>query len=386
MPRRKPDPPPPEPKRHAHRRGTGSQKQLGPNRFRAWRPQVAGGTRESRTFGSEAEATAWRLGLAPEPQPGPAPGDQLLSDYLQDWIERQSAGWPPGTAISRRATIKHAAPVWHRPVRELVPSHARECVAAMQRRGLTNRYARAFLGLLRMALEDLVEDGVLARNPVPRPKRGELPITEPPRVVWSREDLARWLAETYRHPWGVVLRIAARRGMRPAEFRGLKWADIRGSTLTLRRNLNEGRREAPTKNKKPRVLTLLPEEVAELREHRQAQTVVSEWVVCREDGRPPPVKLWGVEFEKIRLAAGVAPATPRVLRHTAATLLSLDVQDMRAVSAILGHSTPGFTWSRYGSPTDAGFDRALDVMAAMGGETAPESGSAPRSARAEGAS
>ena len=41
---------------------------------------------------------------------------------------------------------------------------------------------------------------MLARNPVPAVKRGELPIREPPRVVWSREDLVRWMAETYRQP------------------------------------------------------------------------------------------------------------------------------------------------------------------------------------------
>ena len=121
---------------------------------------------------------------------------------------------------------------------------------------------------------------------------------------------------------------------------------------------------------------MLTEEVAELRAYRNTQTVVSEWVVCGPDGEPRSRKWWERQFEAIRAAAGVAPATGKCLRHTAATYLTIDVRDTRAVSLSLGHHNPGYTLAKYGTDTREGAEALLDAMADLGAETGPESRSA----------
>ena len=184
--------------------------------------------------------------------------------------------------------------------------------------------------------------------------------------------------------------LAVATGMRRSEVLGLGWRDVDLDRQRLRvtRTLQripsaDGRRPLgfldPKTDRSRREIALPPFAVERLRRHRQEQTarrlaLGPGWVdldlVCEvDDGSAIDPDAFGKGFRRIARDAGL-PAATRLhdLRHGVATTMLGQGVHPAIASAVLGHSSAGFTMSVYQHVTDGMTAQAASAIEeALGG-------------------
>jgi len=214
--------------------------------------------------------------------------------------------------------------------------------------------------VLRAALEDAVDEGLIRRNPaarVPVPKKVIKP--ERPREVdaWDDEQIRRFLVTIDGHRWGGPIRLSTLYGLRRSELLGLMWDDIDLDARTVQINKAlvevEGRPVwTEGKNERSRRTFGIDAHTAtRLAAHRKNQlderlVAGSAWddqnmVLSTQTGNRLSPGNFDQTLERLVTRAGVPRLTSHGLRHTAATHMvrqATDLGELRAVADILGHS------------------------------------------------
>lgn len=137
--------------------------------------------------------------------------------------------------------------------------------------------------------------------------------------------------------WGVMVFVGMRCGLRQGELLGLQWADLdlKKGLLRVKRIVYKGRVGTP-KSGKWRDIDLGDDVVRILKAHRHLR---SEWVFCDMDGKrytdgKCKHPLWrACERAELRRIGW------HVLRHTFASHLAMRGAPLRAIQAMMGHST-----------------------------------------------
>jgi integrase len=187
----------------------------------------------------------------------------------------------------------------------------------------------------------------------------------PLQRVWSRDDVALFLAATAQQPYGPLWRLLLTTGMRIGEALGLTWADVdleRG-TVSIRRTITRDLRGKATlgeTTKTPsslRTIGIPPTVVAALRHQRDAQTFTRRhagplWqdhglVFARWQGGIIAPNTVRAAFERDCKLAGVDPIRLHDLRHTAATLLVESGERLESIRDRLGHRSLATTADLY---------------------------------------
>ncbi len=227
--------------------------------------------------------------------------------------------------------------------------------------GLLNKRSITIIRrVLRAALEDAVDEGLIRRNPaarVPVPKKVTKP--ERPREVdaWDEEQIRRFLVTIDGHRWGGPIRLSTLYGLRRSELLGLMWDDINLEARTVRVNKAlvevEGRPVwTEGKNERSRrTFGIDADTAARLEAHRENQleerlAAGSDWddqnmVLSTQTGNRLSPGNFDQTLERLVTKAGVPRLTSHGLRHTAATHMvrqATDLGELRAVADILGHS------------------------------------------------
>ncbi len=216
--------------------------------------------------------------------------------------------------------------------------------------------------VLSMALEEAVQRGRLARNPVA--------LTQPPRPArrsgqlgWTLEQARQFLASVGEHRLGAAFHLALVTGLRRGELLALRWSDVDLArcqlTVTQQLAVEGGRprmKQLKTETSQ-RVVTFGPGLAVVLAEHRGRQdaersfvgdgwtdddlvfcTVIGGWIDPNNFSR-----LMDALVEK----AGVPRITPKGLRHTAQSVGRVVVGDDKVMQERLGHADIGVTMNTY---------------------------------------
>ena len=225
---------------------------------------------------------------------------------------------------------------------------------------LSRRSIQIFRTVLRAALAEATEEGLLRRNPALR-------VGMPHAVVkaglqrevetWNEEQVAAFLVVIAEHRLGGPSRLETLYGLRRSEMLALRWADIafEAGTVTIDEGLVEVRGGVvwmPGKSARSR--RTIPVDVETMRllaTHRRCQieerlAVGSEWidldlVITTRTGNYVEPRNFDAILERLIAKAEVPRLTSHGLRHTAATLMvrhATDVGELRAIADILGHS------------------------------------------------
>jgi integrase len=214
--------------------------------------------------------------------------------------------------------------------------------------------------VLRAALADAVEEGLLRRSPaarVPMPRAVAKPPKQKEVDAWSDEQVARFLSVSADHRWAIAFRLGVLYGLRRSEALALKWDDVDTSKRTLRIDeglvaVTKGAVWSDTKNARSRrVIPLDGETLRILAHHRREQAVErlaagATWedydlIVATHVGRPVMPRSLDRALELLVSEAELPRLTSHGLRHTAATHMvrgARDVGELRAVADVLGHS------------------------------------------------
>jgi len=214
--------------------------------------------------------------------------------------------------------------------------------------------------VLRAALEDALDEGLIRRNPaarVPVPKRVVKPQRPKEVDAWDEDQIRTFLTAIDDHRWAGPIRLSTLYGLRRSELLALKWDDIDFDERTVRVDEAlievEGRPVwTEGKNERSRRTFAIDADTAEhLAAHRRLQDeerdlARDDWdeqnlVLATRTGNRVSPGNFDQTLDRLVRQAGVPRLTSHGLRHTAATHMvrqATDLGELRAVADVLGHS------------------------------------------------
>ncbi len=216
--------------------------------------------------------------------------------------------------------------------------------------------------VLSMALEEAVQRGRLARNPVA--------LTQPPRATrsrqrlgWTLEEARAFLASVKDHRLKAAFHLGLVTGLRRGEVLALRWIDVDVDRCQLEvvQQLAVERGRPVMKQLKTeaseRVVTFGPATADVLRGHRARQ--LSEAAVWRRSwvdsglvfttafgGQIDPNN-FGRLMDDLITKAGLPRITPKGMRHTAQSVGRVVVGDDKVMQERLGHADVEITLNTY---------------------------------------
>jgi integrase len=352
----------------------------GSSRFASWGfyidTQPRGVAVRAKTFRSgfrtKDEAESELLELVRTLQTGTCsvPSKMPLHRYLGPWLQTRTH-LRPTTAdtyavIIERYVCNEEYGIGTVPLRSLTRPLIRRFYADLELRGrirgngrLSPKGVHNVHLMLRKALEDAVEDGLLPNNPARRAHK--LSPSQREMRTWTEGQLASFLGHVRGDRLYGLWRTAATTGMRRGELLGATWPalDLTARRLYVTQALSKGPRDEaprfgpPKTDRGRRAVPLDPETTKTLKEHRRRQLEERfavgqayedlQLVFCRRDGRPLEPDSVSQRFARLVRRAGLPAIRFHDLRHTFVTLSLKAGIPTEVVSRILGHKNPGIT-------------------------------------------
>jgi integrase len=288
------------------------------------------------------------------------------------WLPAVRSQLKEGTFHSYRCNMEnHVLPRLGKvPVNEITPRMLTDLYIELLKSGhmkrdgglspTTVRYVHA---ILRKALADAVDDGLLVTNPAERAKAPKQGRSSPRELrCWEPYELAHFLRHVRGAPLEPLWHLAAFTGMRRGELCGLRWGDIdfARKRLSVRRSLvSVAYRivETTPKTHQARVIDLDDGTTSVLDAHRSRSDLAAraegqlllatDRVFCRPDGGVLHPETVTAQFGTALTEAALPRIRLHDLRHTHATLAIRAGVAPKVISERLGHHTPEFTMHQY---------------------------------------
>lgn len=307
-----------------------------------------------------------------------------VASLLEEWLRHSAArGRAPKTLEEARRTIDQV----------FVPAFGTVAVKDLDARHLDELYRRLLVGeghrplapasvhryhaVLSAALSQAVKWGWIDRNPAERASLPEL--GRQALVVPTTDEVRRLIlaARAVNDRWGVILALAVGTGARRGELCGLRWTDVAGEAIRIRRSIYRTASESGekvTKGGRERWVTVGPVVATLLSDWRQrcddiardagVTLVPDAFVVSSRPDGSVPVNPGSLSSFVCRLciSLGMPHVHLHSLRHYAATELIGSGINPRDAAELLGHADPALTMRVYAHATADRQRQAADVL------------------------
>ena len=325
------------------------------------------------------------------PEPAAPAKVWTVADVVAGWLAGRKATVSANThsqyESAYRLHVRDA--LGDRDITTLSRADVKAALRTWQEAGMGAQLQNRAMLVLRCALDESVDDGILAANPAAGIK---LPSPRSRRDIphWRPEHLRAFLGAGERDQLGVFWAFAALEGLRRAEALGLRWSDLHwspdetGCRATIVQTVvpNSAHGGAPLVQPKPktrgsqRTVTLTAPTVAALKRHRDRQAFQRRdrgdvWpdgldlIVTNELGdvvRPDAVRRHRLA---VIAASGVPDPGTHGLRHLAATAMLRAGVSPAIVAAKIGHADIGLTVGTYGHLLPSDQSTANDALEAF---------------------
>ncbi len=248
--------------------------------------------------------------------------------------------------------------------------------------GLSDRMVKSCHVTCRMALDQVVAQGLILKNPALSCKA---PVTRPKEMqVLTGEEIQRLLIQAKEDGCFELLLLELTTGLRRGEILALRWDDLdfRTGTLRVERQVQRIQGKLAVSQPKTRASCrsiLLPAPVLEiLAQYRQS--VSSHWMFPSPKKEDAPLDPAAVrkKLSAVLKRAGCPAARFHVLRHTFATSALEHGMDVKTLSTVIGHVSSATTLNVYAHVTDEMRQKAADkIDRAITGREPPQ-GKAPK--------
>lgn len=238
-----------------------------------------------------------------------------------------------------------------------------------------NNYYKELHTLLNFA----VKMGYIGKNPLNAVGRFRDAYFKPKKEAlhyYTAEQFAQFakaaktgLKSLTEHGYMTFFYIAFYTGMRKGEINALKWSDIEGDIIHVRRSVNlklGGVTETPPKNKSSYRDLQIPEPLQKiLAEQKERQQIVKsfsdDFRVC---GGIKCLSDTGIRnfYIKVQTLAGLPAIRIHDFRHTHATLLINEGISIQEIARRLGHSNVEITWKVYAHLYPREEERAIKIL------------------------
>jgi integrase len=297
------------------------------------------------------------------------PGRRTLADYLAQWLDAVQASLEPAAWTNYRNCLHlYVVPrLGQVQLGLLTPLTLSSLYAELLRSGgrkgrpLSPTSVRLVHGVLRKALNDAVQWGLLGTNPALRasvPKRRRVELR-----VWTPEEAAAFVTAVEGQRLAPCWLLALTAGLRRGELAGLRWEDVDLDRAVVRiavQRTTDSDYNIVSKEPKAssrRSVALAEQMVAALRRHRirQAQERLAAGPAWQDSGLGfvddlgrgyHPQRITDL-FHEAAAAAGLPRIRLHDLRHTSATLALVAGIHPKIVQERLGHASIGMTLDIY---------------------------------------
>jgi integrase len=313
---------------------------------------------QQETFPKKVQATQFRNKIEASLDTGtyidPRAGNILLRDHLTTWQSHRHHLRPSTTARDDSYIKNHIVP-------ELgdyrLDRLSRSIIKAWVKGRVTAGYAPATVrkaaGILSTALDDAVEDRLIAVNPA---QKLDLPKIETQEMRFLTPDEVWRLADTIDRRYRALVVTGAFTGLRPGELRALRLEHVNmlGRTIQVEETLTEvsGHIHAgPVKTAASRRQVKIPKLLVDELAHHLAMwpPTGDGFLFTAPNGGP-------IRKDNFRLrtwlpavaAAGLGGVRVHDLRHTHAALLIAQGEHPKVIQSRLGHKSIRTTLDLYG--------------------------------------
>lgn len=296
---------------------------------------------------------------------------KTLRTHLEAWRDRVEHTFAPSTFAGARKAVDNVLVPWcgdKRP-QELAPSDIRDWVAVQ---GTSLKRMRNVLWPLRTVLDELVADGAIQFNPfdklklaklVPEAKRTSDYTPEP-----YTEDQVRTLLARLVLPDRLAFQLWAYTGMRTGELVALRWprVDLQAGTIRITETTTERKdKDRPKTKAGARTIPLLPAAREALELMRQYTLLAGDRVTVNprstRDDKAWDDKRLAQVWKAAHAGTGISYRNPYQLRHSFASNLLSEGENIALISRLLGHATVEMTIRHYArwiaQGESLGFDR-----------------------------
>ena len=252
--------------------------------------------------------------------------------------------------------------------------------------GLSAKTLRNYHMALHKCLQQAVKERLIVTNPC---DAVTLPSGEKPEIAALTNEQQRALVQiSYRHRYGVFVRLDLSTGLRMGELLALRWEDIDlvGAQLTVKRTINrlaryeqdEGKHsteivfDTPKTQNARRTIPLTRSVIEDLKRWRSIQLADQNaagaayqdtgFVVTNELGMYFEQRTFKDYYNRMLQDAGIGHFTFHALRHTFATRALERGMDYKTLSAIRGHYSVSFTMDTYVHSMDEHKRNEMDKM------------------------
>lgn len=313
-----------------------------------WRVQIAvNGTRISYTAANKRAAQKWVAEMRRQAELGMQPERLRVSDALQLYMQHLRMSGAAST-VERTTTIctTYANLIGSTQATKLTPARLNKIFAERLDAGYapgTIAYERR---ILRAAMQRLVREGMLARNPVSLSTNPRID----PRDYTAIDARAHAAVNRLKdHPLWIAYALLLATGMRVGELLGLTWADItRNADGSLALRIERSDRGQLKTAHSRRVVTV-GEALASTLESKRGNP--NQRVILTS--RSLLGKIWRTQSQGLRL---------HDLRHAHASELLAAGVPITAVSRRLGHASVNITLGIYAHLVDTLDTRVTDVV------------------------
>jgi len=274
----------------------------------------------------------------------PAYAEQWLRDYASVQVK-------PSTLLNYSSMLTSSLIPFFGPVAlsSIRTTDVQRYVAERLAAGKSPATVQKALVMLKGMFKQAVEWDYLRTNPAhvvkaPKRRHHEMDFLTPAEIPV--------FLDAFSPEWRPLFFTAIFTGMRLGELLALQWSDIdwNGGTIRVRRSIWQGKFQEPKTRGSVRTIGMSPR-LASVLLQRKLDSPWSEddLVFCTEDGSPiDPANLRNRVFEPALRIAGLRKMRIHDLRHTFASLLINQGENLKYVQHQLGHASITTTVDRYG--------------------------------------
>lgn len=236
-------------------------------------------------------------------------------------------------------------------ISQITPATVERWIGGLQEKGLKRLTVKHMTVIFNQIMAYAVRHKLIDNNPVrdaDRPRKR--PEDEMTVTVLNPEQIRTFLGVVHDEKEHALFMTAVMTGARKGEIMGLRWSDIdyEKKQIYIRRTFNHGRFFAPKTRGSIRAIDCPPALITELRKWKIRSGGKDESLIfSRENGEPlNGVTSWR-HFKNALQEAGCPEIRFHDLRHTYASLLIAQGENIKYIQTQLGHATPMMTLNVY---------------------------------------
>lgn len=270
--------------------------------------------------------------------------DKWLHDYASVSVKRST--YDSYALIVRLHLVPHFGKCW---LNQITPADVQSFLSRKTREEeLTPKTVSNILVPLKRMFHHAVVWGMLSADPTARIQK---PRVDSPEMDYLSPTEVQAFLSAVRPQYKALFLTAVLTGMRRGELLGLKWSDLDWdrSEIIVQRSLYKGQFVSPKTRAATRRIIMSPYLRDTLRAHSlTARRSEVELIFCNEYGQPlDPDNLVKRQFLPALDRAGLRRIRFHDLRHTYASLLIAQGENVKFVQSQLGHTSAKTTLDRY---------------------------------------